>query len=151
MKISYQEELLNKGILAFVPRGNSMWPFLKNHKQSVVVVPKKEKLNKFDVGLYQSNDGKYILHRVLESTETGYIMCGDSRFVLESVEEDKVFGVMQGFYKGKTYIDCTDEKYCKKVRKWYKSHTLRKIRIKFYYFRQRIKSCLIKIFKKKDK
>ena len=148
IKSDYKTELLKNGILAFVPGGNSMWPTLKHRGQSVVVLVKTEKLNRFDVALYQRKDGAFVLHRVMEPTEWGYIICGDSQFTLEKVYEEQVFGVMTGFYRGKKYIDCKDEKYKREVERWYRRKKLRKLRLKWFFFRKRVRNKLARIYRK---
>lgn len=145
----YATELNKNGVLGFVPGGNSMWPTLKNRKQSVVVLAKTQKLKRFDVALYVRSDGAYVLHRVMESTDNGYIMCGDSQYTLEPVPENRVIGYMSGFYRGKKYIDCADPKYVKEIENWYGRKLLRKIRLKFFYMRVRLKNGLKKIFGRK--
>ena len=147
----YKEKLAENDVIAFVPGGNSMWPTLKNRGQSVIVKAKKERLKAFDVALYVRGQNTFILHRVIKVLEDGYLMCGDSQFVLEKVNEDQIFGVMIGFYRGKKYIDTNDDKYIKKIKKWYKKKTFRKIRIKFFFFRQKIQSKLKRIFGGKNK
>lgn len=146
MDINYETELVKDGAIAFVPGGNSMWPTLKNRGQSVVVIKKEERLNLFDVAFYSREDGKFVLHRVIEVAEDGYITCGDSQFTQEAVKEEKVFGKMAGFYKGKRYVDCSDEKYLAKVKRWYKNEKRRKRKVKAFYFGERVKSKLKKIF-----
>ena len=148
IKSDYKTELLKNGILAFVPGGNSMWPTLKNRGQSVVVLKKTDKLKRFDIALYQRKDGAFVLHRVMEPTEWGYIICGDSQFVLEKVLEDQVFGVMTGFYRGKKYIDCKDPKYIKEVERWYGRKRWRKLRLKWFFFRLRVRNKLARIYRK---
>ena len=145
-KNDYSAELNKTGVIGFVPGGNSMWPILKNRKQSVVVERKTEKLKRFDVALYTRKDGNYVLHRVMEPTETGYIMCGDSQYSLEPVMEESVIGYMTGFYRGKKYIECTNPKYIRQVERWYGKKFCRKIRLKLFYLRVRIKNKLRKIF-----
>ncbi len=147
-KSDYKTELLKNGALAFVPGGNSMWPTLKHRGQSVIVLPKTQKLKRFDVALYQRADGKFVLHRVMQPTEYGYIICGDSQFALEKVLEEQVFGVMSGFYRGKKYIECSDIKYIKQVERYYKRKTLRKIRLKWFFFRIKLKNKLKRIYAK---
>jgi hypothetical protein len=146
---NYKVELEKNGAIAFVPGGNSMWPTLKNRGQSVIVKKKSERLKKFDVALYQRNNGAFVLHRVIEPVKDGYIICGDSQFTLENVKEEQVFGVMEGFYRGKKYIACTDKKYCKEVSRWYKRKNWRKFRLKCFFFGQRVKNKLRRIFVKK--
>ena len=145
---NYRTELLKNGAIAFVPSGNSMWPILKNRKQSVIAVKKTEKLRRFDVALYERDNGAFVLHRVMKSTDYGYVICGDSQFSLEKVREEQVFGVMSGFYSGKKFVSCKDEKYAAKVEKWYGRPTLRKIRLKFFYFRLRVKGFIKRVMNK---
>lgn len=144
----YKSEIEKNGVIAFVPGGNSMWPILKNRKQSVVVKKKEGRLKKFDVALYQRPGGSFVLHRVMKAVDGGYVMCGDSQLTLENVKEDNVFGIMIGFYRGENYVDVTDEKYIKEVENYYTKKLKRKIRLKFFHLGQRIKNKIIKIFKK---
>ncbi len=151
VKVSdYRTELEKNKILAFVPGGNSMWPTLKNRHQSVVVEIKKDRLSRYDVALYQRENGTFVLHRVMQVIDGGYIMCGDSQYTLEKVKEEQVFGVMLGFYRGKKYIEVTDEKYKKRVENWYKRKKLRKFRLKLFYYRLAIKGKLKRLFCKKE-
>lgn len=149
----YIEELNKNGVIAFVPRGNSMWPTLKNKKQSVIVKKKTEKLRPMDVALYKRESGSNVLHRVIKTTKLGYIMCGDSQFTLEKVKEENVYGVMTGFYRGKRYIDVNDADYIAKVKKWYKNEKVRQFYVKAFYFFENLKSlpgkALHKLFGKK--
>lgn len=146
----YKTEMEKNGVLAFVPGGNSMWPTLKNRGQSVVVVEKKGRLKPFDVALYVRADGSFVLHRVMEVVDGGYIICGDSQYTLENVKEEQVFGVMDGFYRGKKYIECKDEKYKREVERWYGRKFRRKVRLKCFFFRQRVKGKLKRTFGKNN-
>ena len=136
---NYRTELEKNGALAFVPSGNSMWPTLKNRGQSVIVERKTKKLARFDVALYLRPSGTYVLHRVIEPTDFGYVICGDSQFMQERVSEEQVFGVMTGFYKGKNFVSCSDKKYIASVEKWYGHPKKRKLRLKIFYFGIRVK------------
>ncbi len=140
VKADYRTELEKNKVIAFVPGGNSMWPMLKNRGQSVIVQLKTEKLKKYDVALYQRDNGAFVLHRVIFPTEDGYVMCGDSQSTLEKVGEDMVFGVMTGFYKGREYIETDNVEYRSRVERWYGNEKRRKRKLKRFYFRQRIKN-----------
>ena len=142
----FKSQLNNRGAISFVPSGNSMWPFLKNGKQSVIVVNKTERLNVYDVAMYYRDNGDAVLHRVVGVTNAGYVMQGDSHRTTEPIKEEQVFGVMQGFFKGKTLIESTDKKYKRKVKKYYERKKLRIFRIIFFQLRCRIKNRLKKIF-----
>ena len=145
VKSDYKTEIEKNNVIAFVPSGNSMWPILKNRGQSVVVEKKTGRLKPLDVAFYQRANGAFVLHRVMQVTDYGYVMCGDSQLNYERVEEDMVFGVLTGFYHKDKLVSVDDPKYVKKVKKWYGRKGWRKIRLKFFYLRNKLKN----LFKKK--
>ena len=147
----YKTQLNEKGVISFVPAGDSMWPILKHRNQSVVIEKKSGRLSAFDVAFYVRDNGVFVLHRVVELTENGYIFSGDSQLVTESINEEQVFGKMVGFYKGKKYIDCTTPKYTKKIKRMYANKSLRKFRIKYFYLSKRIKAKISRIFRRNKK
>lgn len=138
------------GVIAFVPSGDSMWPTLKNKKQSVIVKKKTERLKKGDVGFFVRADGSYILHRVIEVTDNGYVMLGDSQVNPENVEEQNVFGVMSGFYRGKKQIDVNSTEYQTEIKKWYSNEQKRRKKIKRFYFRKAVVRKIKGLFCKKE-
>lgn len=144
----YKGELEKNFVIAIVPIGNSMWPTLKNKKQSVIVCKKTERLKALDVALYQREDGTYILHRIMQVTDFGYLMCGDSQFSFEKVNEDAVIGVMTAYYHGKKSIEVLDPKYKNKVKKWFANEKRRKKKVKNFFVRQNIKSKIKRFVKK---
>lgn len=144
---NFEKVLNEKGIFAFVPNGNSMWPTLKHGKHSVIIVKKTCRLSPLDVAFYKKENGEgYIMHRVIEVTDTGYICLGDSTLYKETVIEDRVIGVMQGYYKKDKFIKSTNPKYLNKVKRWFKHKNLRKFRLKIFYFKLRVKSKLKRTF-----
>lgn len=149
LKNSYQEQLEKNNQIAIVPKGNSMWPTLKHQGQSVIIGAKKQRLREFDVALYVRGQNDFVLHRVIKVLPDGYLMCGDSQFVLEKVFEDQIFGLMLGFYRGKKYVDCQDEKYIKKIKKWYKKVKYRKFRVKLFFLKEGVKHKLKSMFRRK--
>lgn len=148
VSIDFKTALEKNGAISFVPTGNSMWPILKDGGQSVLVEAKKGRLERFDVALYVA-DGKNVLHRVLKVTDDGYVTCGDSMNVLESVPEQAVFGKMVGFYKKDVFVSCDDKDYKKRVENWYKRKRLRKIRLWFFHQFMRVKRLIRKIVRKR--
>ena len=135
MQNNYEEILEKNKILIFVPGGNSMWPTLKNSGQSVVVVPKTGRLKQYDVPLYKRKDGQYVLHRVMEVTPDGYVMCGDSQFNFEyGVTDDMIIGVMQGYYKGRKYIDASSKKSYRTALFLHKHPRIKSVAVRLYYF-----------------
>ena len=145
-KTDYKAELIKHGVIAFVPRGNSMWPTIKNGKQSVIVKLKTEKLRPMDVALYQRDNGANVLHRVIKTASFGYVICGDSQFNCEKVREEQVYGVMAGFYRGKHYVDVNDADYIQRVKKLYSSEKRRKFLVKTFFAFEYFKSLLKRVW-----
>ena len=142
----YKTELEKKKVISFVPAGDSMWPFIKGKKQSVIIEKNTTKLEKWQVAFYQRLNGQMVLHRIIAVTDKGYIACGDSQIKTEEVSESQVFGMLTGFYKNGKYVSASDEKYLKAVEKWYKSK-FRVVRIKLFRAKNKIK----KFFTRKGK
>ena len=105
--------------------GVSMLPMLKNRRDTIVVLPKTERLKRLDVALYKRGDA-YVLHRVLQPIEDGYLIRGDNCYSDEHILEEDVIGVLSEFFrKGKHYL-CTDKKYLKYVEKRLKTYKRRR-------------------------
>ncbi len=140
----YSQSIINAlektGEIAFVPKGMSMYPFIKGGKQSVIVKKFQDgiEIEKFSVILYVRENQSLVLHRVINFDNGEYVVCGDGQFSFERVKREQIIGVMVGFYKGKTLIKANDEKYIKDVKKWYKKS-------KFY---KRLRLKLARIFSK---
>ena len=98
------EELLEKdGHLVNKTRGVSMKPMLCQNRDVVVISPKKERLNPYDVAFYKRGSN-YVLHRVIKVEDWGYLIRGDNTYAIERVPEEAVIGVLTQFIrKGKTY------------------------------------------------
>ena len=145
-----ENALKNKGTFAFTPYGNSMWPFIKNHSNSVVIEKIKDEPNLYDVILFKREDGTIVLHRIIGYGKD-YIVSGDNTVQTENVKKEQILGVMTAFYKGKKMISSSDTTYLEKVKKWYEKEKRRKRKIRFFYFRKRLQRKILKIFKgKKD-
>lgn len=129
------EALNQAGEISFVPKGMSMYPFIKGDKQSVIIkkYTSDYAIEILDVILYVRENGRLVLHRVIALESNGYIVGGDGQFSSEHVKLEQIKGVMTGYYKGETFVNVKDEKYKNRVRKWYnKSVLYRKIRLKLY-------------------
>ena len=144
----YREIIKETGAIACVPKGNSMWPTLKNGKQSVVLVSKNGRLKKFDVAMYERKDGAIVLHRIVDVVDGGYIFCGDSLAAREFIAGDGVFAVMQGFYRGNKYIETESEKFKKESENLYKNEKKRLKRANRFFFRQKVKSKIARILRR---
>lgn len=132
--------LTKQASCAFVPKGVSMWPFIKNQKNAVIIKKPENEINLFDVVFYTTKDGREVLHRVIEFCDEGFITMGDGLLEREKVSYESVFGVMTGYFKGKKYIDAKHPKYLEKVSKWYSNTKKRQRKIKNYKLRLKIRN-----------
>lgn len=123
--------------------GISMLPMLKNRRDTIFVLPKTERLQPLDVALYKRGDA-YILHRVLQQTDEGYIIRGDNCYSDENVPENAVIGVLSEFFRKGKHYTCTDKKYLKYVHRRLKTYKLRRA---FVHFKLACKNVVKKILR----
>ena len=93
-------ERLDAGQLVRIyPYGVSMRPILREGTDSVVL-SKAKSIKKYDVILYQRENGKYVLHRVVGVGET-YTCIGDNQFAFETgISSEQVIAVCVAFARG---------------------------------------------------
>ena len=100
-----KEILETKGIFVSTTTGASMYPMLRDRKDTIIVRACEGRLKKYDVALYRSK-GKYILHRVIRVEDDCYIMRGDNcDFKEYGIKDEQVLGVLTGFYRGEKEIN----------------------------------------------
>lgn len=86
--------------IRFSPTGTSMLPMLRQGIDSVELSGIPGKLRKYDLPLYQRDDGKYVLHRIVEVSDC-YTCMGDNQFRPEKgVRQDQLIAVVTAFYRG---------------------------------------------------
>ena len=103
---SFELTLKENGYVVADFKGTSMTPLLVSGRDKVFIKKAEGVLKKGDVALYIRPSGGYILHRVYRVFKDTYAMLGDSHFTVEyGVPHEAVIGVMQGYYKGETYIE----------------------------------------------
>lgn len=102
----------------FSPRGTSMLPMLRQGMDRVVLSPLPEKLQKYDLPLYQRENGQYVLHRIVKVGKA--ITCmGDNQIDLEEgLQESQMIGLVTAFYRGNKKISVTDWRYWLYCRIW---------------------------------
>lgn len=99
-----QVQLENGGVAQLNVTGYSMMPMVHHRRDRVqlATITGKEKIG--DVIFYRRENGKYILHRVVDKTKDGFICCGDNQAEKELVLPQQLLAVMTGFTRnGKTY------------------------------------------------
>lgn len=102
------KEILDKtGTYTGLTMGSSMQPLIHQQKDNIIVVKNKGRLKKYDVPVYITSSGKYVMHRIIKVCDDHYVIVGDNLLAKEYVTDDMICGVLVGFYKnGKHYVDC---------------------------------------------
>lgn len=134
-------EQLSKGkTVQFKPKGTSMLPMLRQNIDSVVLAPLPEKLKKYDLPLYQRDNGQYVLHRIVAVGDT-YTCIGDNQYVYEhGVRPDQMIGLVVGFYRDAEYHSVTQLSHRMYRVLWHRSRKLRpRVRHVLIAIKRRIK------------
>lgn len=93
------EDVINtQGFFAGTTVGISMYPMLRNRRDTIVLKPVTKRLKKYDVPLYKVGD-RYVLHRVIKVLPDCYIIRGDNLINKERVTDNQVLGVLTEFYR----------------------------------------------------
>lgn len=109
----------------FSPRGISMLPMLRQGIDDVVLSPIPEKLKKYDLPLYQRDDGHFVLHRIVRVGET-YTCIGDNQFELEhGLRHDQMIALVTAFYRNGKYHSVNELTYRIYCRFWHYCRGLR--------------------------
>ena len=131
--ISYREIFKTNDFFIATPVGTSMLPLIRERIDTVKLVKVTRNLKKYDVILYERPNNVYVLHRIIKVlTRNGvkkYVLCGDNQVFLEKyVEENQIIAVMEGYFKGESYIDITNKDYIRYSKWRVRSRIIRKIR-----------------------
>lgn len=103
-----REKLEAGGEVNLPASGNSMYPLFR-HRQDTVRLKKAESgsLRKYDMILYQRDNGKYILHRIIGIGEQGFVLRGDNQYQKEyPVREEQVIARVCSFCRGEREVSC---------------------------------------------
>ena len=103
----------------FSPRGISMLPMLRQGKDAVTLSPVTAPLKKYDIPLYQRDDGAYVLHRITKVEDT-YTCIGDNQFEYEpGIRPDQVIAVVTAFSRAGKQISVNALSYRIYTRLWH--------------------------------
>lgn len=121
------EEALAAGkSVTFSPMGISMLPMLRQGVDTVRLSPIQGKLSKYDLPLYRRDNGKFVLHRIVEVGET-YTCMGDNQVDPEpGLRPDQMIAVVTAFTRGDREIPVTSPGYRLYCRIWVGAAPLRK-------------------------
>lgn len=120
-----RERLASGESVQFTTNGTSMRPMLGNGENQVILSPLPRKLKKYDLPLYQRDNGQYVLHRIVKVGET-FTCIGDNQFLYEEgVRYDQMIALATGFVrKGKLHTT-TGTGYKVYCRLWHWSRPVR--------------------------
>lgn len=121
-------EQLDRGqSVRMMPRGVSMMPMLRQGVDSVVLSPLPERLKKYDLPLYQRENGQYVLHRVIRAGET-YTCMGDNQFTPEpGLKHGQMIALVTAFYRGEKEHRVDEFAHRLYCRLWYYSRPVRRV------------------------
>lgn len=119
-KTTYEQELEKNGSLIYTTVGTSMRPFLCSQKDLVIIEAKKNaRFQKYDVVLYRSRGGRYVLHRIVRVHQDCYTICGDNCWSLErGIRDEQILGVLTAVIRNGKKIDVNTRNYRFRVRLW---------------------------------
>ena len=93
-KSSFEDIIAEQGKLIYTSVGDSMNPLIK--EGDLLVISKvTQPLKKYDIPLYKRDNGQYVLHRIIDISSDGYVMCGDNRAAAErGIGDRNIIGVL---------------------------------------------------------
>ena len=107
-KTTFEDLLARDGRLVYSNVGDSMWPFIRQGRDLLVIEPAEGRLKRLDVPLYRRDSGQYVLHRVLAVEPDGYVICGDNRWGREyGITDRHVIGVLKAVIRDGREIPVT--------------------------------------------
>ena len=112
-----EDILRREGVYAAATQGASMYPMLRQGRDTVIIRPPEGRLRKYDVPLYRVGP-KYVLHRVVRVLPDGYVIRGDNCLHNERVRDAQIIGVLAGFYRDDRAVDMSGTGYRLYCRLW---------------------------------
>ena len=138
------ESVLSEGgTVDITVTGNSMFPMLK-HRVSRVRLSVAGELSIGDIPLYRRDNGKFVLHRIVDLKNGTYTCCGDNQWTLETgLRKDQMVAVVTDFARGTRWVSCQNPVYRLYWKFWIAVRPLR--RLVFGGF-ARVKRFVVRLF-----
>lgn len=122
-----RERLAAGQTIRYLPfRGVSMLPMLRQGKDMVELSPLPERLEKYDLPVYQYPSGKVVMHRVVGVREDCYICLGDNTYAYEHVRPEWMIARVSAFKRGDHRIPVENPGYRLYARVWVALFPLRR-------------------------
>ncbi len=93
-----EEMLLCDGVYISTTSGVSMYPMLRDRRDTIVVTRCEERLKKYDVALFKRGE-QYVFHRVIKVLDDRYLIRGDNCIAYDVVKDSDVLGRLTRFYR----------------------------------------------------
>lgn len=142
--LKIEEVLEQEGVYVSTIAGVSMYPMLRNRRDTIVVEPYEGRLKKYDVPLYKVGNN-YVLHRIIEVLPDSYVIRGDNCINKEyGITDQDILGVLTAFHRDGKEVNMSGIGYKAYVFFWCHTHGMRQFCRKVY--------CKLRlIFKKEGK
>ena len=138
-KSTFEEILTRDGRLVYTNVGDSMWPFIRERHDLLVIERPTGRLGRYDVPLYRRDSGQYVLHRILKVRENDYVICGDNRWHRETGITDRhILGVLTAIIRDGKEVPVTDPLYRLYVHLWCDLFPLRAFLLRGLYVWKRM-------------
>ena len=123
--VKIEDIMRTEGVYVSTSAGVSMFPMLRNRRDTIVIIPVEGRLKKYDVPLYKRGT-KYVLHRIIKVLPNGgYHIRGDNCFETEkNVPETAVIGVLAEFWRDGKKININSLSYKLYCRLWVTLHPI---------------------------
>lgn len=113
-----EDVVAQDGIYVGTTSGVSMYPMLRDRRDTIIIQPCQGRLKKYDVPLYHRGE-KYVLHRIVKVLPDSYVICGDNCIRKEyGISDQQIIGVLTGFYRDGKVIDMNGYGYRCYARIW---------------------------------
>ena len=113
-----EDVLREKGLYVSTTAGVSMYPMLRNRRDTIMIRPPEGRLKKYDVPLYRRGKA-YVLHRIVKVLPDSYVICGDNCLEKEyGIREEQIIGVLVGFCRDGKQVNMEGIPYRLYVRIW---------------------------------
>lgn len=132
--VPFIEEAFSRNTTFKIPvTGTSMNPLLYEKRDFVLIEKPVFPLEIGDIPLYRRDDGRFVLHRIVDIDEKGYVMCGDNQFILEQgITDQNIIGVVCEMNIDGKKVSIDDPEYIKHKEKYirnaYNRYPLRRLR-----------------------
>lgn len=106
-----EDVLAEQGVYVSTTSGVSMYPMLRDRRDTIVISPCSGRLKKHDVPLYRRGDS-YVLHRIVKVLPDSYVIRGDNCINSErGITDADIVGVLTSFYRGDKLVDMSSAGY----------------------------------------